>query len=421
MALRISARPRRPKAEMPMRILRLKVENYRALRSLELADVTPLTVLLGPNGSGKSTVFDVFSFLAECFTGSLRAAWEKRGRFKELRTRGATGPIVFELTYQETADDQPATYRLTIDEDDRGPFVEQESLKWRRMERNKPGAPFNILSFNKGKGWVISGERPIKNDQKVWETLDERDLLAVSTLGRLRNNPRVAALRRFISSWYVSYLSIDDTRGQPEAGAQERLSRTGHNLANVIQFLKERHPQHLAEIYTRMQQRVPRIERIDSTPMPDGRLLLTVKDAPFEEPVLARFASDGTLKMLAYLIVLHDPTPPPFIGVEEPENFLHPRLLPVLAEECQAATERSQLLVTTHSPFLLNGLAPEQVRILYRDTDGYTQAQRAADVDGIAHHLAEGAKLGELWLEGQLGVGDPLVEHGGPTRPGRRR
>ena len=96
-------------------------------------------------------------------------------------------------------------------------------------------------------------------------------------------------------------------------------------------------------------------------------------------------------------------------------------LLPVLAEECRAATERSQLLVTTHSPFLLNGLAPEQVRILYRDTDGYTQAQRAADVDGIAHHLAEGAKLGELWLEGQLGVGDPLVEHGGPTRPGRRR
>jgi predicted ATPase len=131
MALRISARPRRPKAEMPMRILRLKVENYRALRSLELADVTPLTVLLGPNGSGKSTVFDVFSFLAECFTGSLRAAWEKRGRFKELRTRGATGPIVFELTYQETADDQPATYRLTIDEDDRGPFVEQESTRAR--------------------------------------------------------------------------------------------------------------------------------------------------------------------------------------------------------------------------------------------------------------------------------------------------
>jgi predicted ATPase len=86
----------------PTRIEAVTVKNYRALRSIKLNNLTPLTVLLGPNGSGKSTVFDVFSFLAECFgAGGLRAAWEKRGRFRELRTRGADGPIVFELTYRE--------------------------------------------------------------------------------------------------------------------------------------------------------------------------------------------------------------------------------------------------------------------------------------------------------------------------------
>jgi len=107
----------------------------------------------------------------------LRKAWDKRGRFRELRTRGSDGHILFELRYRETPE-------------------------------------------------------PERDDNKVHEQLDEPEMLAVSTLGRLTKNPRVAALRRFISNWYVSYLSVDDARGQPEAGAQERLSKTGDNLAN---------------------------------------------------------------------------------------------------------------------------------------------------------------------------------------------
>jgi predicted ATPase len=165
---------------------------------------------------------------------------------------------------------------------------------------------------------------------------------------------------------------------------------------------------------------VPRIERVLAETMPDGRLLLQIKDAPFSHPVLAKFASDGTLKMLAYLVLLYDPSPPPFIGIEEPENFLHPRLLPELAEECRAASARTQLLVTTHSPFFLNALRPEEVRILWRDEQGYTQTQRASDLPGIRDFVANGALLGHLWMEGHFGVGDPLVNQGAPTRPHRR-
>lgn len=150
--------------------------------------------------------------------------------------------------------------------------------------------------------------------------------------------------------------------------------------------------------------------------MADGRLLLQIKDAPFEHPILARFASDGTLKMLAYLVLLHDPDPPPFIGIEEPENFLHPRLLPELAEECRAAADRAQLLVTTHSPFFLNALRPQEVRILYRDDKGYTHAVSAADVPGVGDFMEAGASLGDLWMEGRFAVGDPLVNQGGPVR-----
>jgi len=401
----------------PPRIEYIRVENYRAIRKVELRDLTPLTVLLGPNGSGKSTVFDVFNFLSECFTLGLRKAWDKRGRFRELRTRGSDGHILFELRYRETPESQPATYHLEIDERPTGPVVVEEWLRWRRVDTGG-GAPYRILNFKNGRGWVISGEQPERDDKKVREQLDEPEMLAVSTLGRLTKNPRVAALRRFISNWYLSYLSVDDARGQPEAGAQERLSKTGDNLANVVQYLKEQHPDRLDQIFAILQQRIPRLEKVLSEPMQDGRLLLRIKDAPFADPVLARFASDGTLKMLAYLLVLLDPNPPSFVGIEEPENFLHPRLLPGLAEECRAATERSQLLVTTHSPFFLNGLHAEEVRALYRDDQGYTQTVRAADVPGIPQFLAEGATLGYLWLEGHLGVGDPLVNAGAPAPRG---
>ncbi len=125
--------------------------------------------------------------------------------------------------------------------------------------------------------------------------------------------------------------------------------------------------------------------------------------------------------MLAYLVVLNDPDPPQFVGIEEPENFLHPRLLPELSEECRRATEHSQLLVTTHSPFFLNSAQPNEVRILYRDEQGYTQTVRAVDVQGVKEFVREGASMGHLWLEGRFGAGDPLVNAGAPRHRGRKR
>ena len=393
------------------RIESIKVENYRALRKIELKDLTPLTVLLGPNGSGKSTIFDVFNFLSECFQFGLRHAWDRRGRGKELKSRGASGPILFELKYQEQPDTPIITYHLAIDEGTKGPEVVEEWLQWRRGAKGKP---FRFLEFNRGKGRAASGETPDEDDERPETNLRSSDLIAVNTLGQLSEHPRIAALREFITDWYVSYLAIDQTRNQPEAGPQERLSKGGENLPNVIQYLKEQHPDRLEGIFAKLRQRIPRLERVEADPMPDGRLLLQIKDAPFDQPVLSKFASDGTMKMLAYLTVLHDPEPPHFIGIEEPENFLHPRLLPELAEECRSAAQNSQLLITSHSPFLLNAIRAEEVRILYRDEQGFTQAVRASDIQGVKELLGAGASLGYLWMEGHFGIGDPLVNFGAP-------
>jgi predicted ATPase len=394
------------------RIEYLRVQNYRALRDVELRNITPLTVLLGPNGSGKSTIFDVFAFLSECFESGLRRAWDRRGRAKELKTRGSEGPLVIEIKYREPGY-SPITYHLAIDERRGAPVVVEEWLQW---TRGSQGKPFRFLNYKEGQGQAISGESPDIAATRLDIPLKSPDLIAVNALGQFADHPRVATLRDFITGWYVSYFSVDETRGQPEAGPQERLSRTGDNVANVIQYLAEQHPERLETIFEVLRQRVPRVERVLAEAMPDGRLLLQIKDAPFEHPVLARFASDGTLKMLAYLVLLYDPNPPPFIGIEEPENFLHPRLLQELAEECRKASERGQLLVTTHSPFFVNALRPEEVRVLYRDQGGYTHAVRAADIKGVPQFMAAGAQLGHLWLEGHFFMGDPLVNQGAPVR-----
>ncbi|EDN68404.1 conserved hypothetical protein [Beggiatoa sp. PS] len=342
----------------PPRLEYLWVENYRALKSLELPLLPTLTVLLGPNGSGKSTVFDVFAFLWECFSFGLRRAWDKRGRFREMRTRGSMGPLKFMLKYREEPRSPLITYFLVINETTKGPVVVEEWLQW---QPDSNGKPLRFLEFHLGEGFVLAGDVPSITDTRITEKLESADMLAVNTLGQFAKYPRINTLRRFMTGWFMSYLTADNTRGIPEAGPQESLSPTGDNLPNVIQYLREQYPQHLDKILDRLRRYVPRLERVYAESLTDGRLLLWLKDAPFEQPVLAKYASDGTLKMLAYLTMLHNQEPLPLIGIEEPENHLHPRLLPELCEECRNATAQTQLMVTTHSPFFCQWITPRRV------------------------------------------------------------
>ena len=395
------------------RVEYMKVRNFRVLQEVEFRDLTPMTVLLGPNGSGKSSVFDVFAFLAECFEVGLRSAWDRRGRAKELKTRDSRGPIIIEIKYRERPSTRLITYHLEIDEDGGSPVVAHERLAWRP---GRWGRPFHFLDYRNGKGGATGGEAPDVEDERRQTPLKSSDLLAVNALGQLQEHPRVAAFRDFVMGWHVSRLPADNARGQPEAGPQEHLSTMGNNLANVVQYLSAHHSTRLEKIFEILRRRVPRIDRILADAAPDGRLSLQIKDAPFGSPILARFSSDGTLKMLAYMVLLHDPAPPSFIGIGEPENFLHPRLLLELSEEFRAACQHTQLLVATHSPFFVDALRAEEVRVLWRNEAGHTQAQRVADLNRVVAFMKNGAHLGDLWMEGHLG--DPLVRRDGPNVEG---
>ena len=391
----------------------LRIKNYRALRDIELKQLKPLTVFLGANGSGKSTIFDVFAFLSQCFTFGLRQAWNNRGGIKELRTRGCDGPIEFELKYREKPKSPVITYHLSINENTDGPIVETERLQWRPSSRGKH---IRFLDFHQGVGSVIGGEAPDDAKEQINEKLVDLSALAANMFGQLARHPRVSALRRFIADWHISNFSTNITRHATDHGPQKRLSETGNNLPNVIQYLQERYPECLEKIILVLLNRVPRLEKVDTELMMDGSRLLKIKDAPFEQPILAKFTSDGTLKLLSYLTLFHDRQPPQLIGIEKPENYLHPRLLSGLAGECFKASASSQLFVTTHSPHFVNELHPEDVWVLYRDEQGWTVCKRTSEMLGINELMDAGAKLGQLWMEGHFEFGDPLTNAGGPKR-----
>lgn len=385
------------------RLQTLKVNNYRALRDVTFKDLTPFTVLLGANGSGKSTVFDVFAFLHEAFTDGLRRAWDRRNRMAGIRSIGQKGPVVFELKYSAPLEEQVrvVTYTLKVDEERGVPIIVDERLTWSTSPGS--GRPRDIIRFSRGAGtwWDESGH------ESNPEELAGSDLLAVSALGQFRSHPRVTYLREFVSGWYLSYISAESSRTTPEAGPQRRLSKNGDNLPNVIQYLEENHPERLREIFRVLGARVPQLEKVEAEHLADGRLLLLLKDRAFQDPVLARFASDGTLKLLAYLTVLMDPDPPPVFGIEEPENQLHPKLLPILAEEIRAVSAKSQVFVTTHSPEFVSALRPRELWMIGRADDGYAKVTRASDSNVVKAMVDAGATLGDLWSEGYLEAADP--------------
>lgn len=393
----------------PPLVTKVRIGNFRALRDLTLTKMKPLTVLVGPNGSGKSTVFDVFAFLSDCFTDGVHRACDGRGGLANIRSRGSTGPVAVELTYREQRQGRPRTltYRLAIDDEGGRPYVADETLRWTTAPAQ--GRPRNILAFTRGTGQVWDED----TGRASVQTLADDAVLAVNALGQFKDHPRVEALRAFVSGWHLSYLTVASQRSSPPAGPQERLSKSGDNLSNVLQYLHERHPRRLEAIVAALREAIPALASVSYQKTADGRLVLLLTDRPFEDPILARFASDGTLKMLTYLVLLQDPDPSPFIGIEEPENFLYPTLLAGLADACVHASERSQVLVTTHSAEFVNACDPSQVLALYRDVDGYTRVVRPDDLPQVRVMMRRGADLGWLWQENYF---EPLPTPRTPAR-----
>lgn len=406
------------------RLLGLRVKNFRALADFKLGQteyattkdsaLPRLTCLIGPNGSGKSSVLDAFGFVADCLLDGVEAACDKPGRggFDRLRTQGASGPIEFEIFFEDDDPARPIVYQLHVDEFDGIPGVVKETLRQRQQEETR-GKPYFFLKLERGKGKVWSGQSVGVKAEKSDESkvkLADFDKLGITTLGNLSEHPRIVRLRSYIEQWYLSYFVPEAARTLPAAGAQRWLDRTGSNVGNVLQYYERQYPQEFDTILKRLAKAIPGLKKITPEVSPDRRLLLKFDEAGYEDPFFQQSMSDGTLKMLAYSVLLADPSPRPFIGIEEPENGLYVRLVERLASQfASRATEtpHTQLLITTHSPYFVDALKPEQVFMVRKADDGHSIARRAADDPQIVAMTNQGIPLGALWYSNHFDDGAP--------------
>jgi predicted ATPase len=416
------------------RIEGIRIRNFRTLRDVTLGrlrstpDVEPLdgmTAIIGKNGVGKSSLFDAFGFLADCLKSGVEEACEARGRvgFGRIHSQAQPGPIAFELYYSESEESRPISYDVAVSLDATGrPFVLHE-----RLRQEVPGElPETFLCLENGTGTVWKGESGgfrveetafdlssavdalSEADRALVEAVEIEDArkLGIATLGSFKQHPRISTLRRFIEGWFLSYFSPDAARELSSAGPQKHLNISGDNLGNVVQFMEREHPERFRDVLARIAERIPGIERIDTERTPDGRLLLRFKDKGFDQPFYAQQMSDGTLKLFAYLLLLEDPAPPPFICIEEPETGLYHKMLDTLAGEFRdhsmGHADGSQVLITTHQPYFVDALHPKEVWVIEKGEEGFSTLRRASDDPVVQNMVDEGLPLGGLWYSDYL-------------------
>jgi predicted ATPase len=404
-----------------------RLKNFRSLRDIKIgnlcntraAPLTPLTAVIGKNGAGKSSFFDAFGFLADCLRYGVEEACDagNRGGIKKIRSMGCNEPIEIEVYYRQDGNNRPLTYQLAIDIDGDGrPFVKSERLRQRRKGQDR-GQPYSFLIMENGEGYAWKGEsfgiQESENEsiETVIETaetekikLKDNRTLGIATISSLAQHPRISAFTQLIESWYLSYFSPDAARKFTQAGPQKHLNKHGDNLGNVVQYFEREYKDKFDLVLKNISKKIRGISSIKTVKFPDDRLYLCFNEKNFIDPFYAQQMSDGTLKLFTYMLLLADPNPPPFIGIEEPENGLYHKLLEILAHEfrehstgTKGGSGGSQLFVTTHQPYFVDALKPEEVWILEKGEDGFSKISRASDHEIIKSLVTEGLPLGGLW------------------------
>ena len=396
-----------------------RIKNYRLLKDVVLGSIltpaasndegiplpeqgkplTPITVVIGRNGYGKSTLCDALGFIVDCLKSDAEQACISRGGFDKIVSENSDRILEFQIRYEALL------YTLCVTADEYNiPFVFAETLS--HIDRHFGEASSMNFFVKNGEGKVLHSRLGTIEDIR----LADKRRLVLSTLGNLTDYPDIVSFREFLDSWYLSYFTPDAARIPPLAGPQKHLSRRGSNLANVIQYWEREHQGRLDDMLHRVLGKILGIRKIETHQTEDGRLLLRFfEQTPLEQvppkPFYASQMSDGTLKLVAYLLLLGDPQPPPLICFEEPENGLYHRLLGAFVDEIRRHAEETggaQFFITTHQPYLVDALNPNEVWILDKGADAFATVRRASDDPIVRNMVDEGMPLGALWFSEYL-------------------
>ena len=389
-----------------MKIESIKILNYKALQDVQINHISNLAVFLGENGVGKSTLFDVFGFLKDCLTNNVSSALQARGGYNEVHSRDSEGDIEIVLKYRIDERSPLCSYALSIglDEKEGAPLIKREILSYKRGSKGKP---WQFVDFASGKGNAITNEalelKNIEAANREYFELASDDILALKSLGQMKRFNAAVEIRNFIEGWFISDFQINSIRQIQDVSYNEKLNKYGDNLANVAQFLHDKYPDKFKEVLDKLGSKIEGIDNVEAKTTEDGRILLKFSDGRFKDPFAIRFVSDGTIKLFTYLIMLADNKPYNFICIEEPENQLYPHLLEILIEEFRDyALRGGQIFISTHSPDLVNALAPNELFIIKKPRTGYSKIECINDNEQTVRFFKEGEKLGYLWKQNSI-------------------
>ncbi|MET7679263.1 AAA family ATPase [Streptomyces sp. NPDC005423] len=402
---------------MPGRLLELHVENFRSLRDVTIP-LGPLTVLVGPNGVGKSNVLEVFDFLADIIRTDLQPALDSRDGFDEVAFWGGGRPptsmrIQLKATWTSNSTlNAPDEYSLTI---------KRRSLPSNR-DRNK--APYTLSreeSFlfkrtqGRGRRITISGVEARVIDSRADKEKDSsfgirRLSSGLSTLPRLGpadGGDEVTRVADRLSSFRVFDVDVAAARLPTRLTGADfpTLSSHAENLAAFLIHLSGREEtwQDLVEDARTV---LPQLEDIEFEEVGGSTDQLTVvlRERGLRRTTPLADASYGTVRLLGLLALLYDPNPPAFTCIEEIDHGLHPQALELVVQRLREASDRTQFIVATHSPALVNRLRPEEFLVCDRNDEGASiiPALTTQEVKDIVEESGD-QPLGELWFSGVLG------------------
>jgi len=380
----------------PPQLRTCRIQNFKAIRNTKTIRFAPLTVLIGQNGSGKSSLLEAMETYQAVVLGGLEAGFQKWGSFQNVWNQAVPHePIQSEKEDQtrfEAYLSNPMSYSFSADFDE-SLVLNKGQIRWNMIATTDPSEdPAHQLRGNP----FLLGEEIYSKDNHLYRSMKWRELRNpgsrkshshsgrddVSMINELEFATRsTEAVYKFVRDWqFVSLIPSLMEKSYSAITVEEnvRLEKDGSNVTKYLWEIQERHPDAFNGIVDIMKYVLSYLKnlQVDLTKeiTRSAYLKMTEKNLKTEKnfQFLGSLLSTGTLRILAILALLNHPTPPPLIFIEEIENGLDPRSVHLIIGEIRDAVEegKTQVIATTHSPYLLNLLNLSEVVLVERDETG---------------------------------------------------
>lgn len=382
-----------------MPVNKLIVKNYKSLKNLQL-EMKPFMVFIGPNNAGKSNIFDCLRFLSD----SARAGrdWQqiidRKGGFKQIVYNGNTSDkILIELQGLVKVNNKDRYYKYFVK------FVGERFSGGRNINEIftlMEDSEKRMLEFPAEKDKVIVTD---ENGKQTSSMNVGGDQLYISYFTDPTYYPILGHFSQEVQNWAFFHLLPPLMREPTEVLNEFQLKALGENISTMLHTLQSENPQQFKEIEKILKEAVPELEELTTglTKQKPSLTYIRIREKHLKTSIPVWNMSDGTIRLLGYLATIYSPVMPPLICIEEPENYVHPRLLELIVDLIKTISQKTQVLVTTHSPYLIDFLQPEDLFIVEKKK-GQTVVNKAEDKKGIKEALRK-LGLGEMWYAGSLG------------------